>query len=234
MKLTIPVYFLLLSFYGAMAQDTTDIDEFLIAKGRIFATATFSLDQRKAENEDQLLRYVISQDRVNFQVIASSGYAIMDGMTLGLGIGYGRQREEITYENDSGQEITSNRVQQGLSIIPTMRTYVPLRTGRFQILVQTELGFTFGESLQRIMYTSDVDKIEGDFFEARLGVSPGAVLFFDRHWAFEVTVGLAGLSARVAEEVTNNDESTRTRVVESGIDFQINLLRLNLGVAYYL
>jgi len=234
MKPIIPALLLVIHLSGISAQETGPDDDFLVTKGRIFTTLTFSLDQRKAENEDQLLRYVIDQNRVDYRVVGSAGYAILDNLTLGLGMGFGKQRQDITYEDDSGQEITSSRLQQGLSIVPTMRAYVPLGNGRLQILVQTELGLTFGESLERVFYTNDVDKIEGKFFEGRLGVSPGALLFFDRNWAFEITVGLAGLSTRVEEEVTNDNESNRTRIVQTGIDLQINLLRLNLGVAYYL
>jgi hypothetical protein len=215
------------------SQDPVAVDDFIISKGRAYGTLTFSLDHRVAENEDQLLRYVIDQDRLNYRIIGSGGYAIIDNLTLGLGVGYGRERQNLIYEDQDGQEITSNSLQQGMSIVPNMRTFIPIGKGKLQILVQTEVSLTFGESLERVQFADDVDKIEGNFFEGRLGVSPGALLFFDRHWAFEVTVGLAGLSTRIDEEVTNNDESNRTRVVQTGVDFQLNLLQLNLGVAYY-
>lgn len=207
--------------------------DYLISKGRYFTTLTFSLNQRQAENEDQLIRFVNDQDRLNYRIITSGGYAVKDNMTVGLGLGYGREREEITFEDENGEEVTSKRLEQGLSVVPTFRNYVPLGKGILQILIQTELGVTFGESLQRITRIDDVDKIEGSFFESRLGVSPGVILFFNRHWAFETTVGLAGLSVRVEDEVTNDNENDRQRVVQSDIDLQINLLQLNLGVAYY-
>jgi hypothetical protein len=99
--------------------------------------------------------------------------------------------------------------------------------------VQSELGFSFGESLERVFREDDIDKIEGTFLELGFGVSPGLALFFDRHWAFETTVGIAGLSARIDEREVNDDAENRERVVETGIDLRINLLQLNLGVAYY-
>ena len=156
-------------------------ENFVVTKGRYFSTLTFSLNQRQAENEDQLLRFVIDQDRLNYRIVGSGGYAVKDNMTVGLGIGYGRQREEITFEDENGEEVTTKRLQQGLSVVPTFRNYVPLGEGKLQILVQTELGLTFGESLQRNFTTNEVDKKEGNFFEGALGVSPGAILFFDRH-----------------------------------------------------
>lgn len=218
--------------YTQSASGTKEND-FMISKGRAYSSLTFSLNQRRAENEDQLLRQVIDQDRFNYRVVSNGGYAVQDNLTLGLLAGYGRSREEITYLDENGEEITSNRLQQGLSLSPNMRNYVPIGNGQLQILVQTALGVTIGESLQRVFLTDEIDKIEGDFVEIELGVSPGMILFFDRHWAFETTVGVAGFSTRIEEEITNDNGDNRQRVVESAIDLRINLLQLNLGVAYY-
>lgn len=226
--------FALFSLYAnAQNSDPPEKPAYMVGKGRYFGTLTFSLDQRLAENEDQLIRFVIDQDRLNYRIVGSAGYSYKDNHTFGLGFGYGREREEITFEDENGEEVTSKSLEQGFSLVPTFRNFVPLGNGKLQILVQTELNLTYGESLERVFYTNEIDKIEGNFFEGRLGVSPGAILFFDRYWAFETTVGLAGLSVRVEEEVTNNNEEDRERVVQSGINLQLNLLQLNLGVAYY-
>lgn len=207
--------------------------DFRIRKGDIYTTLTFSLSTRAAENEDQIIRQVVKQDRYQFRVIANSGYAIQDNFTLGLSLGYGRQEEELTTLDDNNARVTSKKIEQGYSFAPVMRNYVPFGNGQLQIVVQTELGITIGETLQRTFLSDDVNKTEGDFVELGIGVSPGLVLFFDKHWAFETTVGLAGLSTRVEEKVTNDDEENRQRVVESTVDLRINLLQLNLGVAYY-
>lgn len=213
--------------------DSKSGEAYRITKGRYYGALTFSLDQRKAENENQLLRQVVDQDRFNYRIIINGGYAIKDNFTLGLTLAYGREKEDITFLNENDEEITSNRLQQGFSFAPNMRNYIPIGKGQLQILVQTELGFTFGESLERIFYEDEVDKINGDFVEINLGVSPGIVLFFDRHWAFETTVGIAGLSTRIEEEVLNDDTDNRQRVESTNINLKVNLLQLNLGVAFY-
>ena len=69
--------------------------------------------------------------------------------------------------------------------------------------------------------------------EIELGVKPGFILFFDKNWAFETTVGIAGFSTRIEETTTNNDRENRQKIVESGIDLRLNILQLNLGIAYY-
>ncbi|WP_370392391.1 hypothetical protein [uncultured Winogradskyella sp.] len=219
---------------NAQAQNSDDNNEdYGIKKGRFYSALTFSLDQRKAENEDQLLRQVVDQDRLNYRIVGNGGYAIKDNFTLGFSMGYGQQREEITFLDENDQEITSKRLQRGFSIAPNMRQYIPIGKGKLQIIVQTELGLTFGESLERIFRSDDIDKINGNFFELNLGVSPGVALFFTRNWAFETTVNIAGLKTRVEEEVLNNNEANKQRIETTSIDLQLNLLALNLGVAYY-
>lgn len=210
-----------------------DKNNFRITKGRFYSSLTFSLNSRNAENEDQLFRQVLDQDRYNYRVIGNGGYALKDNMTLGLSAGYGRAREEITYLDENGENVTSKSLEQGLSLAPNMRKYISIGKGQLQILIQTELGATIGESMQRVFLENEIDKIEGDFIDIELGVSPGLVLFFDRHWAFETTVDIAGFSIRIEEEVVNDDKDNRQRVVESAVDLRINLLQLNLGVAYY-
>jgi hypothetical protein len=208
-------------------------DDRLVTKGRGFLSLSFSLDQRRAENESQLLREVVSQNQYNYRITLNGGYALANNLTLGLGMSYGREKEDVTFLDDNDDEVTSRFLQQDISFIPNMRNYIPLGNGTLQIFVQTDMRFSFAESLQRDFYPDEIDKTEGDVFEYRLGVSPGVLLFFDRHWAFEASVGLAGLTSRVTKETFNDDLENQTKIVKTDIDLRLNLLALNLGVAYY-
>jgi hypothetical protein len=233
-KIFFVIYLIMVnSSLGHAQEERKSSDDYRISKGRHYGSMTFSLTSRLAENENQLLRQVIDQNRFTYRIVGNGGYAVKDNLALGMLLGYGRQGEDITFVDENGENVTSKRVQQGLSIAPNMRNYIPIGNGQLQILVQTELNVTFGESLQRTFLASDIEKKEGDFIDLNLGVSPGMVLFFDRHWAFETTVGIAGFSTRIEEEVTNGDIENRQRIVTTGIDLRINLLQLNLGVAYY-
>lgn len=223
----------LITFSGYAQESVDDAENFTVSKGRYYNSLSFSLDQRKAENENQLLREVINQDRLNYRILLNGGYALKDNLTVGLLANYGRSKEEITYLGDNDTEVRLKRLQQGLTLSPNMRNYISIGNGQFQILVQTEFGLTLGESLQREFFPEEVNKTELDFLEIELGVSPGLVLFFDRNWAFETTVGLVGFSTRIEEEVTNDKVADRQRIVESSIDLRINILQLNLGVARY-
>ncbi len=221
------------AFPGLAQSDAPASTGYTITPGRAYSSLTFSLSTRDAENEDQLLRQVVSQSRYQYRFIGNGGYAIKDHLTVGFSLGYGRAEEEITVVDENGQNVTTKSLEQGLSFAPNIRSYIPISTGRLQILVQTELGITVGESLERIYREDDIDKVEGDFVELGLGVSPGMILFFDRHWAFETTVGIAGFRARKEEKEVNDKEDEKQRVVETSVDLRLNLLLLSLGVAYY-
>lgn len=87
--------------------------------------------------------------------------------------------------------------------------------------------------MERVFLTDEIDKISADFLDLEIGVIPGLLMFFDRHWAFETTVGIAGFSMRREKQIQNNDLENQQKVAESSIDLKINLLQLNLGIAYY-
>jgi hypothetical protein len=229
----ISTFLLLSTLYGFGQESDTTQNPYLIRKGRIYGTLSLSMDQRSSQNEDQLIRYIEDQNKFNFEILSGAGMALRDNLTVGLRFGYGRQREDITFLNDNGESVTSKSVTQGYSVVPTMRNYIPLGTGRIQVLVQTELRLGFGESLTRNYEPNNVSKIETRYFEAGLGVNPGAVLFFDEHWTFETTVGIVGATARYNEKVTDNDDAGKQQTLTSGIDLRLNLLNLNLGIAYY-
>jgi len=219
----------------AFAQEDVsgETESYAITPGRGYGVLTFSLDQRNAQNENQLFRTVIDQDKVNYRVTASGGYALKNNFTVGLGLSYGRQREDITFLNEDEEEITSKSLGQDVSFIPNIRKYVPLGAGKLQIFIQTDLRISLGESLQRDFLPAEIEKVEENFTELKLGVQPGVVLFFTRNWAFEASVGIAGVTTRWSTKTFNDDQANQAKIQESNIDLKLNLLALNLGVAYY-
>lgn len=225
--------FLLFPFGTCAQNEQNDSEDTpMVAKGRFYTNLAFSLDQRNAENEDQLLRQVIDQDKLNFRITSATGYALKDNFTIGLGLSYGRQQQDITFINDDDQEQTNRSLGHDVSFVPNIRQYVPVNKS-FQIFVQADFRFSIGEELTRKFLPNEIEKVESNFLETRLGVTPGAVLFFNRNWAFETSVGLVGLSSKWSEETVNNDEANKARITENNIDLKLNLLSLNLGVAYY-
>ena len=116
------------AFHRVTAQQSNNnIDDlFKVSKGTMYTSLTFSLDAKDAENEDQLLREVIDQSRLNYQFTINGGYAIKDNFTLGLSLGYGKMKDDITFSIDNEDEITTREIEQGVTIAPTMRNYIPI------------------------------------------------------------------------------------------------------------
>lgn len=224
--------FIALPLFSQDAIET--VEDYSIVKGRKYSNISFSLDQRDAENEDQLFRQVINQNKFNYRITASGGYALKDNFTVGLGVSYGREFEDVTFLNQDDEEVLTKSLGQDITFIPNIRKYIPLGKTKFQIFVQTDLRISFGEYLQRDFFIDEIDKIEEDFVQVRLGVQPGVVMFFSRNWTFETSVGIVGLSSKWSTKTINNDEANKTKVQESSIDLKLNLLSLNLGVAFYL
>jgi hypothetical protein len=123
--------------------ETESNEDKMVTRGRGYLTLSFSLDQRNAENEDQLFQQVIDQDKVNYRVSLNGGYAIMDNFTLGLGVSYGREREDITFLNQDNVEVTSRALQNDISFIPNMPTSETVRFGAIQKTGQHILSLCF-------------------------------------------------------------------------------------------
>ncbi|WP_375324625.1 hypothetical protein [Flagellimonas sp. GZD32] len=83
----------------------TDTTVNRIVKGSKYLNLSFSLDQKNAENENQLLQQIEDQDKLEYNITVSSGYALKNNFTVGLGGRYGREREDITDINSEGAEI---------------------------------------------------------------------------------------------------------------------------------
>jgi hypothetical protein len=61
----------------AQVDPTDSAEDYTVSKGRAYGVLTFSLDQRDAENENQLLRQVIDQNKLDYRVIASGAMRSM-------------------------------------------------------------------------------------------------------------------------------------------------------------
>ena len=227
----VAIVFVLLS--PLRAQENTDfkLPIKLLEKGRWHTGLTFSLNNRIAENEDQLLRQVVDQNRLSYDIDVLCGYFIKDAFSTGLNLSYGRNREDISFIQDN-REITRNTVGYTVGVSPFIRNYITLGKTQYMALFnQTAIRFKFGEELTQTIEGQNIDKILSDVYSLELGISPGVIVFIEKGFAFEVLVDLLGLSTTVRNSTKNyTDES---RVLTNDVNFTISLLTLKFGVAYY-
>ena len=201
-------------------------------KGNFFAGLAFSLTDKKMENTNYLIQQVIDGERLDYNILAKGGYYTGDyGMVL-LNLNYFQDKfvGQVFRDPDTLQ---SNTITRGFAVTPAVRSSVPLtKTERLSFF--TEIGLTFGGSNSLTRNTKnldEVDKIYGNDFNFRIGLSPGITFFAMENFAFEIQLNVLGYDLKVTEKSKN--DGPKSKEIRQNVDFNINLLTLQLGLAYY-
>lgn len=98
----------------------------------------------------------------------------------------------------------------------------------------TAAGLTLGKSntLKRDIKNSDeIEKSFTDNYNLRLGLSPGVTFFAMENFALEVQLDVLGYEMNLEKKTINDD--IKSRDIRHNVDFNINILSLKLGLAYY-
>ncbi|WP_215224959.1 hypothetical protein [Echinicola shivajiensis] len=201
-------------------------------KGNFYTGLSFSLTDRKLENTDFLIQKVIDGEHLDYDVTLKGGYYTGDYGMVGVDVEFYQDKfTGITFQDPDS--LQSNRISRGLSVSPNFRSSVPL-TNDERLSFFTVLGVTFGGGRTLSRKTKNLDEIEkvyGSEFNFRVGLSPGLTFFVMEAFAIEVQLDVLGYDLKVTKNTMNNTETAiETR---QNIDFNINLLSLDLGLAYY-
>lgn len=209
-------------------------DGFKPFKKRNFYTGLrFNLTDKYEENTDYLIQNVIDGDRMDYNLTLKGGYYTSDYAMVGVSVNY-YQNKFIGNIYRDPDTLASNSITRGYSITPNFRSTVPLTNNeRFSFF--TELGVTFGNSNTLIRRTSNVDQVSKQYakdFNFRVGLSPGLTFFVMEAFAFEIQLDVLGYELNVSKiEEGGSPDSKR---VKQTVDFNINLLSMDIGLAYYI
>lgn len=232
MKYKILIYSLLqLPLYG-LAQTELDFLNNSITKGNMFISATFAIDHSEGENESILIQSFDETYRLFWSATIRSGYFLNDYVALGGFVKYTSDLDELIYTNDNGL-VMDNRQEREYSIAPFIRNYLPLGNGRFCLFNETNLQFTYGSYVRQVEDNEDLNRIEGESYQLKLGIQPGVTAFITNVVAIEVGTSLLGLSTAYTKTVTNGNEDEKGYNFSNEVDFKIDLLSLFLGVTFY-
>ena len=202
-------------------------------KGNFYVGLAFSITDKKLTNTNYLIQQVVDGERLDYDILLKGGYYTGDyGMVI-LNFNYYQNQFEGTVFQDP-DTVQSNTLKRGFAIRPGFRSSVPLtRTERLSFF--TEIGFSLGGSsslTRNIKNIDEVDKIYSTEFNFGVGLSPGITFFAMENFAFEVQLNnVLGYKLNVANSSKNNGPESRQ--VRQNVDFNINLLSLELGLAYY-
>lgn len=229
MKKAIIVIFCFLGAQQSIKAQTEIDSAFLLSKSRLFIIPTFSVSNRIAENDQQLIRLVDDQYRLEWEVDMNVGYFVKDNFSVGAQLSYSQAQEEITFTQDNKQT-TQNSFGHTVTFSPNIRNYYG--PGRLKVFNQTGLIFQVGDELKRIYNEEDEDKIRSKVVEFGIGIQPGLAFFFDRIASVEASINLLGWTTRIEESIKNDVE--KSRVVTNDVNFSINVLSLKIGIGIYL
>ena len=201
-------------------------------KKNFYTGLSFSLSDRNLSNVNQLIQNVVSGQDNAFNIILKGGYYTGDYGMVGMNFEYREEKFEgiLFREPDTVQ---SKSVSRAYSFTPNIRSSVPL-TANERLSFFTEIGLTLGVGNSLTRNTKNLDEVEKVFedeFNLRVGISPGITFFAIENFAFEVQLDVLGYELNVKNREINGVEQSKD--VRNNIDFNIDILSLKLGLAYY-
>ena len=179
----------------------------------------------------------INSDGYTFKIAPLIAYAIRDNMAIGVKFIYSRSLLRI----DSGSIKLGSDIDLGVDFYNALqhnysgafiwRQYIPLgQNKRFALF--NEMSLTLGGGQSRFAADSPIRGTYETSFSGSIGVSPGLVAFATNNLAFEVNVGVMGLSyTRTRQE---HNQVTVGKRTSSLMNFKVNILSIGLGISLYL
>lgn len=179
----------------------------------------------------------INSDGYTFKVSPLIAYAIRDNMAIGVKFIYSRSLLRV----DSGSVKLGDDIDIAVDFYNTLqhnysgafiwRQYIPLgQNKRFALF--NEMSLTLGGGQARFAADSPIRGTYETHFTGSIGISPGLVAFATNNLAFEVNVGVMGLSYTKTRQVHN--QVTVGKRSSSLMNFKVNILSIGLGVSFYL
>ena len=203
------------------------------SKGNWYVGFAFSLKDQKLQNQARLFDKVLDGQDLRYDLTLKTGYFLNDYLMVGGNLIYNRDKFTGTIVQES-DTIKRENIKSIGTIAPTLKTYIPLtKNNRLSFFNELGVGFGFGNSVTRDTKNYDeINKTYTDEFSFTAGISPGITFFAIENFAFEVQLNnLIGYELQVSQKNTN--ETEESKVVTHNVNFNIDLLSLNLGLAYY-
>lgn len=201
-------------------------------KNNVYIGFAFSLEDKKLQNVDYLIKKVIDGEKMDYDIKLKGGFYTGNYGMVGLNVNY-FQNKFVGKTFSDPDTIQSNSITRGFNITPNFRSSIPL-TSTERLSFFTELGVSFGKSTTLTRDIKNIDEIDKSYatnYNFRVGISPGVTFFAMENFAFEVQLNVLGYELNVTDKTTNDIDDSRK--VRQNVDFNINILSLDLGLAYY-
>ena len=218
----------------------TDTRNLFVPKGQWVFGGTASYSTHRNDSYQLLIVEGIDSKGYTVRVSPMIGYAFRDNMALGARLIYGRSLLKMdAAELKIGDEESGTQVEvrdfytlkHSFEAAVIWRQYIPLGSNK-RFALFNEMQLSMGGSQARFANDAPVKGTYQTGYDFSLGISPGIIAFATNNMAFEVNVGVMGITYNHTRQVHN-----RVTVGErsSGmLNFKVNIFSIGLGVAFYL
>jgi len=207
-------------------------DGVIMKKGVKFCGLNFEINNKKTENENLLVTYIVDEKKKGFKIRIDPGYIIKENLGVGLGFSFGFDNKTILQKNSDGTLTDIKSLQREFAIRPFVKQFIQLgRSHKFYIVIPTELQIGYESKLTE---STTQNILTRNYKETRfygIEMRPGLLAFLVENFGFEVNVGAFGLRSSVEKGKSTNQPDSR--VQKNDLSLQINLLQLTLGFSIY-
>lgn len=192
---------------------------------------SFSLEDKQSVNTQQITRKVLDGDNLDYDLLFKGGYYTQDYNMIGLNFNYYQSSFNGTVFQDP-DTVQSSSLTRGYVFTPNLRTSIPLTANeRLSLFVELDLYAGFENALSR--NTRNIDNISKTYANNYLfgaALAPGITFFAMENFAFEVQLSVFEYRLKITDSTIDGEE--QSRVIQNNIGLNIDLLSLQLGLAY--
>lgn len=193
---------------------------------------SFSLEDKQSINNPQLTQKVLDGENLDYNILFKGGYYTQNYNMIGLTLNYYQSSFGGSVFQDP-DTIQSNSLTRGFVFTPNLRSSIPLTANeRLSFFVALDLNAGYENSLSQDL--KNIDEISRTYTNSYIlgaAVAPGITFFAMENFAFEVQLSVFEYQLKVIDSTI--DEKEQSRIVQNNLGLSIDLLTLELGLAYY-
>lgn len=213
-------------------------------KGTWSLGGTLSAKSNSYSDIDLLVADIENLDQRAFNLRLEGSYFFTENMSVGLGLLFGENDVNVAIDlmnNTFKREMRT--FSRSYSVLGFIKNYVPASASNvFFITNQTELFYDF-ESGPSETYINDIlERKYSAEHSMGLNLRPGILIFFTENFAFDINMGVLGLSF-TKEDVrykyppnnppAESDRKESSRNTSIDLTLKFDLLKVGFGFSYY-
>lgn len=207
-------------------------DGVIMDKTLQFASLTFSLHDRKSDNEQGLTNFYVVNKSISWGVSLDYGFIFKPNVGVGLGVSYDKSDMENTTRGITGIPTDNVVSSNEYTIRPFIKNFIPIDKGnRFFIINQTELSYTYDKTEKSSTYlgkTTDSESIKNAY---GIGIRPGLLIFLYKNFGFEANINVLGIKSSTTKTTTTDEPDSK--ISSTDIDFKLAILNLTFSFSLY-